>query len=93
MSRIFLDTSSLIKLYHAESDSVQLRRQVQLTDEIVVSGLTRVEMCSAFGRKLRRGDLPATLAQTGLRLFEQDWPSFQVIALDAKCLADAGYLL
>lgn len=93
MSRIFLDTSSLIKLYHAEPDSAQLRQQVQPTDEVIVSGLTRVEMYSAFGRKLRRGDLPTGLAQTGLRLFEQDWLNFHVVALDAKCLEEAGYLL
>lgn len=93
MSRIFLDTSSLIKLYHTEPDSAQLRQQVQPTDEVVVSGLTRVEMYSAFGRKLRRGDLPTGLAQTGLRLFEQDWLNFQVVALDAKCLEEASHLL
>lgn len=93
MSQVFLDTSSLVKLYHTEPDSAQLRQQVQPTDEVFVSGLARVELYSAFGRKLRRGDLSSALAQTELQLFERDWPGYQVIALDAKCLEEARNLL
>ena len=86
MSRLFFDTSSLVKLYHAEPDSVQLRQQVRPNDELIVSNLTKVEMHAAFGRKIRRGELTQQAADAELLLFQRDWPEFTPIDLDAACL-------
>ncbi len=57
--RIYLDTSSLIKLYHTESGTEELdgifeSNQVQ---EVFVSSLTKVEFNSALWKKVRTKDL------------------------------------
>lgn len=91
--RCFLDTSSLAKLYHSEADSAALRAQIQLTDELFVAELAWLELHSAFGRKVRRGDLPQAQADISLRAFGQDWPAFTHVPLSWHLLEEATRLL
>lgn len=80
--RFFLDTSSLVKLYHSEAGSAELRAQIQVdTDILIVSELLWVEFPSAFGRKVRRGDLSQAQATISLSAFAHDWADFVRVAL------------
>jgi hypothetical protein len=56
MARYFFDTSALVKRYHAESGTPEVRRL--LTEpgaECVISRLATVEMLSGFAGKVRTG--------------------------------------
>jgi predicted nucleic acid-binding protein len=57
--RLFLDTSSLIKLYHEEPDSKSLDAVLEsgLVSSIILSDLSRVELLSALWKKRRTGEL------------------------------------
>lgn len=51
--KIFLDTSSLFKLYHREADTAELERNLSATKitGIYLSEITKVELPQQFGRK------------------------------------------
>jgi len=55
--RIFLDTSTLFKLYHRESGTVEL--EVLFTTEkittIFLSEITKIEFASSIWKKVRNG--------------------------------------
>lgn len=92
--RFFLDTSSLVKLYHSEAGSAELRTQIQpATDILIVSELMWVEFSSAFGRKVRRGDLLQAQAAISLGAFANDWTDFVRVALPLPILQNAAQLL
>lgn len=80
--RAFLDTSSLIKLYHLEAGSLALRAQLPDNVEVIVTQLTWVESTSAFGRIVRRGTLTQALAHAALQDLQTDWRQFTVLAID-----------
>lgn len=91
--RYFLDTSSLIKLYHTEAESATLRAIIHDTDTFVVTNLTWVEMHSAFGRKVRRGELSLSQAAISLDFLTEDWPNFERLPLATDLLLQAADLL
>ena len=67
MARYFFDTSALVKRYHAESGTPEVRRL--LTEpgaECLISRLATVEMLSGFAGKVRTGVF-STAAFTRLR--------------------------
>jgi uncharacterized protein len=58
MVSYYLDTSAAVKLYVAEIGSVWLRQSLLVpTSTIVTSHLLRVEMGSAFERRMREGSV------------------------------------
>ena len=91
--RAFLDTSSLIKLYHLEAGSLALRAQLASDVEIVVTQLTWVESTSSFGRIVRRGNLAPAAANIALQKLRSEWPYFQVIKIDEAMFQEAARLL
>lgn len=91
--RYFLDTSSLIKLYHTEQDSATLRAFFRDSDTFVVTDLTWVEARSAFGRKVRRGELSLAQAAISLDFLAEDWSQFERLALPTDLLRQAADLL
>ena len=91
--RLFLDTSSLLKLYYKEPDSLALRAQVSLDATLIVADLAWVEVYSAFQTKVRTGTLSQTWATRKLRLFALDWPNFAHIPLTTELLQRAGRLV
>src|SRR5271165_6874139 len=67
MPRYFFDTSALVKHYHAESGTPEVRRLVtEPGAECVISRLATVEMLSGFAGKVRTGVF-STAAFTRLR--------------------------
>jgi len=56
MPRYFFDTSALVKRYHAESGTPEVRRLLTEPDaECVISRLATVEVLSGFAGKVRTG--------------------------------------
>lgn len=94
MSRVFLDTSSLVKLYHAEAGSTALRQQLDMNrDKIFLAELAFVEFTSAFGRKVRRGELDAPTAAASIADFQRDWFNFSHVPLGSTLLTRAAALV
>ncbi|WP_083325974.1 type II toxin-antitoxin system VapC family toxin [Hymenobacter coccineus] len=91
---VFLDTSSLIKLYDDnETGSDDLRRHLNSREGIYLSALTRVEFVSALGRKYRRGELTLEKSSALQQAFEADHSTYGWIDLDPVVLKLAAQLL
>ncbi len=57
MSSIFVDTSSMVKLYYPEPDSDKIENILLQAEQIYIINLTIVEMASALSKKVRTGEL------------------------------------
>jgi predicted nucleic acid-binding protein len=93
---VFLDTSAVIKLYHKEvgSDELLAFLNVHSRDLIVtISDITRTEFHSAFLRRVRMKEIPATTVFTVFGLFDRDLKMFNHIAVDATVKNMATTLL
>jgi predicted nucleic acid-binding protein len=61
MPRYYLDTSALVKNYHAESGTADVQRILGETgSEFFISRLATVEMLSGFAGKVRTGQFSST---------------------------------
>ncbi len=79
---LYLDTSSLVKLYVAEAHSSLVRRW---TDEAEIVATCRVaypEMISALNRRFRTGDLAKGNYVLLMRTFTAEWRHFAILDFD-----------
>lgn len=91
---IFIDTSSLFKLYHYEKGSDELFdffKQFPV-NEIFISDLTRIEFASVIWKKCRKSDLDEIKANRIINLFNSDFDKFNKIYID-KTIIDLSSLL
>ncbi|HUG74239.1 MAG TPA: type II toxin-antitoxin system VapC family toxin [Acidimicrobiia bacterium] len=90
---LYLDTSSLVKLYVTEAGSEQVRALVDGADVISTSVVAFPEARSALARLAREGTLtPEELASARDDLF-QDWESFLKIRVLKRVYERAGDLV
>ena len=96
---IYWDTSALLKLYTAESDSSDyLRLLIQQPEDLAISFLHRVELYFALRGKESRGEIAGGSAAQLFQLFEQHVsagryyliPWGDDVALEARNLLDAS---
>jgi predicted nucleic acid-binding protein len=92
---IFLDTSSLLKLYHFEDGTSQLINLLQsgTDNHIFLSEVALVEIYSAIYKKVRTGELDDNKATPFLELFQQDIDQFTIIPLNSQLVKKAQQLL
>lgn len=92
---IFLDTSSLLKLYHFEEGTTQLinllQREAQIS--IFISEIALVEIYSAIYKKIRTRELDDHKATKFLELFQQDVGKFSIVPLNSHLVKLAQQLL
>jgi len=83
--KIFLDTSSLIKLYHIEIGTDYLDKLLEdnSISEIFLSDIAKVEFTSAIWKKVRTKDLTEKEANSIIDSFEKDYENYTFIDLDA----------
>ena len=89
----FLDTSSLIKLYHKEQNSELILQNLQSVNTIYLSELAKLEFRSAFFRKVRTKDIEEAKAKAVISLFERDSVKFEWINIDSMLIDKAKDLL
>jgi predicted nucleic acid-binding protein len=89
---LFLDTSSLVKLYVEEAGSASVRRLVADASRIAVSVLAYPEARSAFARRRREGALTASGLRAARAAFEQDWTRMVRLAVTEDVYRAAGSL-
>jgi predicted nucleic acid-binding protein len=70
---LYLDTSSLVKLYVEEPGSDAVRRLVAAVDRVAVSVLAYPEARSAFARRRREGGLKPAGWRRAKAAFARDW--------------------
>jgi predicted nucleic acid-binding protein len=90
----FLDTSSLLKLYHNEPGTDTLIATLsQGVESIYLSELAILEFRSAIWKKMRTGEIDTDTANTVIACFQQDYAKFQWIFLDNGIIEQAQELL
>lgn len=89
---LYLDTSSLVKLYIAETGSTAVRRLVEQAEVVATSVVALPEARSAFARLAREGALTQEELGTVRRDLLRDWGSFLKVRVLKRVYERAGEL-
>ena len=92
---VFLDTSSLFKLYHREKGTDQLMRLFTESriEKVFLSEITKVEFCSTVWKKCRTSEIETNIASVLISKFEQDSVRFSFVPEGASLRLKAVELL
>ncbi len=81
---LYLDTSSLVKLYVDEDCSDVVREWSEEAEAVATSRVTYPEALSAFARRWNRGDLTDDEMSLARESFAGDWPVFIHLSVDER---------
>jgi uncharacterized protein len=85
---LYLDTSSLVKLYVGEAGSDAVRQAVSQARVVATSVIAYAEIRAALARIRRRGGVTAAKLTSIRREFEEQWPAYlRVEVTHALCRA------
>lgn len=87
---LYLDTSSLVKLYVTEAGSDAVRELVDHAAVIATSIVAYAETRAALARLRRGGDLSPAKFTTAKREFEVQWPAYLALDVTAPLSREAG---
>jgi len=91
---VFLDTSSLIKLYHEEEDTAQVEQIISdEIDSIYLSELAILEFRSAMLKKVRTKEVSEKQALDVIDCFKNDYNNYNWIKLNRSIINSASKLL
>ena len=79
MTTLYLDTSSLLKIYVAEDGSDEVRQELADCAAAATSAVAYAEARAAFARRRRDGTLTAAVFRAAKRDFDEDWPRYLVV--------------
>jgi predicted nucleic acid-binding protein len=89
---LYLDTSSLVKIYVAEPGSDAVRRLVDRATVVATSSIAYPETRAALARRRRERALGPTAYGIATRALEDDWPRYLAIDVSAAICREAGGL-
>jgi predicted nucleic acid-binding protein len=89
---LYLDTSSLVKLYVAESGSDTVRGRVDRATVVATSTIAYPEARAALARRRRERALGPAAFAAAKRTFEADWPKYLAVQVTEAVCTDAGGL-
>jgi uncharacterized protein len=89
---VYLDTSSLVKLYVDEPEAEDVQRIVGDADVVATSILAYAEARAAFARRRREKLMTPAESRAAVRQLDADWPRFFVIMLGDDLGLAAGRL-
>jgi len=89
---VYLDTSSLVKLYVLEEDSHAIEKLVESSDVVATSLIAYAEARSAFARRLREDVFSVEEYRLILSRFDQDWDNCLKIGITGELVRRAGDL-
>ncbi len=88
---IFLDTSTLFKLYHEEEGTDEIDRFIKEhnVEHIFLSAITKIEFESVVWKKVRTKEIPKETAQQLIALFRADYDKFSFVEdhVEVKAIA------
>ncbi len=93
--RVFLDTSSLVKLYHEELGTSELDMLFKLNtiETIFLSEISKLEFESAFWKKARTKEITHEKTQLTISYFRADYDNFSFTPLDGQLVNRAKNLM
>jgi predicted nucleic acid-binding protein len=89
---LYLDTSSLLKLYLDESGTEEVQSRLQRADVVATSVIAYPESHAALARRHREGTLTKSEFKTVVEKFRDTWPRFLAVILSAPVYVRAGTL-
>ena len=89
---LYLDTSSLIKLYVPETESAAVKRLVDAAEVVATSRIAYAEARAAFARKRRERGVTPTDYRTLVQDFDHDWESYFVVDVSDALVKLGGQL-
>lgn len=89
---LYLDTSSLVKLYVAEPDMEAVRRLVSDATIVATSQIAYPETRAALARRRREGALSTGAFAMAKRTFDADWAKYFAVEVTASLCREAGEL-
>lgn len=89
---LYLDTSSLIKLYVEEEGSAEVERLVGAASLVSTSVIAYPEARSALARLCREGALTAEEHELAKTELERDWPHYLAVEVTPTTWRSAGDL-
>ena len=89
---LYLDTSSVVKLYVDEPGSDEVKSLLDASDEIATSWLTYTEFRAALARRRRERAITARALTLAKEDFEADWPRYFAIRPTPALCRTAGGL-
>ena len=93
--KIYLDTSSLFKLYQKEADSVtfdELFINSRISD-IFISEIAKIEFVSALYKKVRMKETSLEDAKKAIELFDNDIKKYFIVPLESNLIIKAKQLI
>lgn len=87
---LYLDTSSLVKLYVVEPGSDAVRELVEAATVVATSSIAYTETRAALARRRREGALRAAAFGSAKTTFEAEWPNYLTIAVTSALCHQAG---
>jgi len=87
---LYLDTSSLVKLYVQETSSTEIKRLVEEAQIVATSRIAYVEARAAFGRKFREHGLTVKRYRSTIEDLDQDWENYFIIDVSDNLVKVAG---
>lgn len=92
--KVFLDTSSLLKLYHREVDSDKIEDVILKDAEgIFLSEIAIIEFRSAIWKKIRTGEISILIGTEVISCFQNDYDKFQWVKLNSDVIQTSADLL
>jgi predicted nucleic acid-binding protein len=89
---LYLDTSSLVKLYVTEAGSEVVRQLVDDANVVATSVVAYAETRAALARLRREGVLAASKFSSAKRAFDEEWPTYLSLDANASLCRAAGAL-
>ena len=93
--KVFLDTSSLFKLYYQESDSdvIEIVFAEYKVTEIFLSELSKIEFASTVWKKIRNKDITELQAKAIIDAFDEDYSKYTFVQIDNIVIEQAKRLI
>lgn len=89
---LYLDTSSLVKLYVDEAGSDSVREQVDRATIVATSLVAYPEAHAALARRRRERVLAPAAFAVAKRTLDADWPQYLAVPVTDALARDAGQL-
>ena len=89
---LYLDTSSLVKLYVDEAGGDEVRELLSSATVVTTSCLAYTEARAALARRRRERVLTAREFAAAKNAFETDWPHYLALEVTPSLCRDAGEL-
>src|SRR3954471_4832743 len=89
---LYLDTSSLVKLYVEEPGSDEVRQDLSEADSGATSAVSYAEARAAFARHYRNGRFTQATFRTVKREFDADWLRLAIVEPTIALCRAAGEL-